>query len=119
MCTVHVYLHNYVVSNDKQSYSEECTKKCTEAYDYISNLIDKLKTGSITVEELHMVNSHTSQVLKLLSIVTKDTASLDFSQIIAQRMSELEKFDLHYNAIKILLKCCKDISEGTYVGIIL
>ena len=101
----------YVVSNDKlaQSYSEECTKKCTEARDYIWNLIDKLKTGSVTVEELHMMNSHTVQVVKLFSIVTKDTAS----QIIAQRMSELEKFNLHYNAIKVLLKCCEDISEGT------
>ena len=118
MCTlcIRIYIiYNYVVSNDKlaQSYSEECTKKCTEAHDYIWSLIEKLKTGSVTVEELHMMDSHTVQVVKLFSIVTKDTASLDFSQIIAQRMSELKKFDLHYNAIKVLLKCCEDISEGT------
>ena len=103
------------MSNDKlaQGYSEECTKKCTEACDYVLSLIDKLKTGSVTVEELHMVNSHTLQVVKLFSIVTKDTASPEFSQTITQRMSELEKFNLHYNAIKVLLKCCEDISEGT------
>ena len=109
-------MHICIVSNDTlaKSYSEECTKKCTEACEYVLSLIDKLKTGSITVEELHMVNSHTLQVVKLFSIVTKDTASPDFSQIIAQRMSELEKFNLHYHAITVLLKCCKDISEGRY-----
>ena len=102
------------MSSDKlaKSYSEECTKKCAEARDYILSLIDKLKSGSITVGELHMINLHTSQVVELFLIVTKDTASLEFSQIIAQRMSELKKFNSHHNAINILLKYCKDISEG-------
>ena len=114
ICVCCACVCTYVVSSDKlaNSYSEECTKKCAEAREYILSLIDKLQTGSITVEELHMINSHMPQVVKLFPIVTKDTASLDFSQIIAQRMSELEKFNSHHNAIKILLKYCKDISEG-------
>ena len=105
------------MSNDKlaRSFSEECTKKCTEAYEYIMDLIEKSKTGSITVEELHNLTSHTSQVTQLYSVVATETsASLDFAQVIAQRNNELDKFKLHHNAVKVLLEYCKDISEGTY-----
>ena len=109
-------LHTFAVTKDKLalSYTEECTKKCTEASEYILNLIDKLKSGSITVEELHIVNSNT-QVVKLFSIVAEESASPDFSQLINRRMNELEKFKSHHYRVKILLKHCADISEGTYV----
>ena len=109
-------MHIFAVSKDKLalSYTEECTKKCTEASEYILNLIDKLKSGSITVKELHVVNSNT-QVVKLFSIVAEEKASPDFSQLINQRMSELKKFNSHHYRVKILLKHCNDISEGTYI----
>ena len=105
----------HVVLNDKlaKSYSEECTKKCSEAHKYIKNLIEKLNIGSITVEELHNLTSHISQVVKLFAVVTAEiSASLDFSQVISQRNDEFKKFELHYRAIKILLEYCNDISEG-------
>ena len=106
---------SYTVSNNKlgKSFSEECTKKCTEARGYILNLIERLKTGSITVEELHNLTSHTTQVLKLCSVViTEASVSLDLAQLIAQRNSELDKFKLHHSAVKFLLEYCQDISEG-------
>ena len=100
-----------VVSNDKlaKGYTEQCTRKCNEAREYILQLIEKLKIGSVTVEELCILISHTSQAVKLFSIVSTST---DFSQIIAQRKNELEKFNLHHCAIKVLIKYCEDISEG-------
>ena len=106
------------MSNDElaKCYSEECAKKCSEAREYIIDLMEKSKSGSITVKELHYLTSHTLQVVKLFSVVTIETSvTLDFEQVIAQRKRELEKFNLHYNAVKILLEHCKDISEGTYV----
>ena len=105
------------MSKDKLalSYTEECTKKCTEASDYILNLIDKLKSGSITVEELQFIVNSNTQVIKLFSIVVKENVLPDFSQLINQRMSELEKFNSHHRRVKNLLKHCNDISEGTYV----
>ena len=106
------------MSNDKlaKNYSEECAKKCTEAHEYIIDLMEKSKIGSITVEELHNLTSHTSQVVKLFSVVTTETSvPVDFAQVIDQRKSELEKFKLHYNAVKILLEYCKDISEGMHI----
>ena len=111
-------MHIFAVSKDKLalSYTEECTMKCTGASEYILNLIDKLKSGSITVEELHVVNSNT-QLVKLFSIVAKESTSPDFSQLINQRMNELEKFKSHYYRVKILLKHCNDISEGMYIKV--
>ena len=102
-----------VVSNDKlaKGYSETCTKKCNEAYEYIFQLIEKLKMGSVTVEELCILISHTSQAVKLFTIVNT-SADLDFLQIIDQRKRELEKFNSHYCAVTVLLKYCEDISEG-------
>ena len=104
------------MSNDKlaKNYSEECAKKCADARKYITDLMEDSRTGSITVKELHYLTSHISQVLKLFCVVNTETsASVDFAQVIAQRNSELEKFRVHYNSVKVLVEYCKDIAEGT------
>lgn len=111
------YMYLYVVSNDDKlakNFSEECIKKCTEIHEYIMDLIGRLTTGSIRVDEFHMLTSHTAEVVKLFSVATtKSPVSLDFSQLIAQRKGEMEKFYLHKTAIEVLLEYCRDISEGS------
>ena len=108
----------WAVSKDNlaKTFSEKCTEKCSQACKCIMDLMEKSRTGSLTIVELRNLTTHILQVVKLFSVVpNKTSTSLDFSQVIAQRNRELEKFHLHHHAIKVLLEQCEDILEGIYV----
>ena len=89
---------------------------CTEAIKFLSDLVDKLKEGKVTVQELKMLTAHLTQAVNLFSPKVAEAVandpSFDVTDIIIQRNSEVEKFEIYCTAVRNLLKHCDGITGG-------
>ena len=99
-----------------ERFSEECARLCNEAIKCLTDIAEKLKEGRITVQELKMLTSHLTQAVNLFSprvakAVAND-ASFNIADIIVQRNSEVQKFDLYCATVRNLLKYCESITNG-------
>ena len=82
----------------------------------ISNLVEDLKEGDVTVQELEILTSHLTQATnlfspKLVETLTKDS-SFRIADVITQRNSEMQKFNAYCLKVRILLEHCETISNG-------
>ena len=104
--------------NLAENFTEECIKKCNEALQFLANIVDKLNQRKLTVQELEMLTLHLAQVVKLFSSVAETiTGDLSFSiaDAIAEKNSEIKRFESYRSTVKILLKYCESISNGMYI----
>ena len=84
----------------------------------LSNLVQNLQHGDITVQELELLTSHMTQATNLFSpkvvkTLTKDP-SFRIADIIVQRNLEVQKFKAYCLKIRILLEHCETISNGKF-----
>ena len=112
-----------IASHDNlaQHFTEECIKICTEALKFLSDVAEKLKQGKVKVQELELLNSHMTQAVNLFSpkVAEKviDDPSFSIRDIITQRDSEVQRFQLYCSAVRILLEHCESIANGMYIAI--
>ena len=99
-----------------QYFTDDCIKICTKALQCLSDLAEKLRVKSITVQELEVLNSHVIQVAKLFPPKVAEKATGDpafcIKSTIAERNSEVERFESYCSAVRILLDHCEHISKG-------
>ena len=66
-----------------------------------------------------MLTSHQTQVVKLFSAEVAETVandpSFNITDIIVQRNSEVQKFELYCRTVRNLLKYCESITDGKYL----
>ena len=82
----------------------------------LSDLVEKLKEGKVTVQELKMLTTHLIQAVNLFSPKVAEAVandpSFNVTDIIVQRNSEVEKFELYCTTVRNLLKHCEGIIGG-------
>ena len=97
-------------------FTEECIRLCSKAIKCLSDLADRLKEGKVTVQELKMLTTHLTQAVNLYSPKVVGTVannpSFNITDIVVQRNSEVQKFELHCATIRNLLKYCDSITDG-------
>ena len=97
-------------------FTKECIRICKEAMNCLNGFIEKLKEGKVIVQELKMLTSHVTQAVKLFSPkVAKTVAnnpSFNITDIIAQRNSEVQRFESYCSTVRHLLKYCESITNG-------
>jgi len=94
-----------------KEFTDECTKKCAEAFMIITDVVERLEQGKVTVHELHTLTIYKEKAVKLLSVATPN---FDVDKLIDQRNSEILKFNEYCSAVKLLLQCCENFAEGTW-----
>ena len=99
-----------------EHFSEECARLCNEAIKCLTDIAEKLKEGKVTVQELKMLTSHLTQAVNLFSPKVVKAAANDMyfnvTDIIVQRNSEVQKFELYCATVRNLLKYCESITNG-------
>ena len=89
---------------------------CTEAIKCLADLTEKLKEGKVKVQELKMLTTHLTQAGNLFSPKVAETVandpSFNIKDIVAQRNSEVRKFELYCRTVRNLLKYCESITDG-------
>lgn len=97
-----------------KEFTDECTKKCTEAFIIIKDVVERLEQGKITVRELDTLTIYKKKAVKLLPVVSPN---LDADKLIDQRNSEILKFEEYRFAVELLLQYCDKIAEGTWMAL--
>ena len=113
------FLH--LVSQDdylSQHFTESCVKICNDALEVLTVTAEKLKQGKVKVKELDLLSSNSKQVKNLLSPqvaekVTKDP-SFSILDIIAEKNSEVQRFESYCSRVKTLLEYCESIADGMH-----
>ena len=91
---------------------------CAKGIVVFKNLVEDLKEGDVTVQELEILTSHLTQAVnlftpKLVERLTKDS-SFRIADIVAHRNSDVQRFNGYCSKVRILLEHCETISNGTY-----
>ena len=89
---------------------------CIKAVKITSNLVEDLKEGDVTIQELEILTSHLTQAInlfspKLVETLIKDS-SFRIADMIAQRNLEVQRFNAYCSKVRILLEYCETISNG-------
>ena len=89
---------------------------CAKAIVIFKNLVEDLKEGDVTVQELEILTSHLTQAVnlftpKLVERLTKDP-SFRIADMIAHRNSDVQRFNGYCSKVRILLEHCETISNG-------
>ena len=107
-----------LVSKDylSQHFTQNCIKVCDDALKVLTVTAEKLKQGKVKVKELDLLTSNSKQVKSLLSSqvaerVTNDP-SFNILDIIAEKNSEVQRFESYYSTVRTLLEHCEKIADG-------
>ena len=99
-------------------FTDECVKICSVALKCLGDLIENLKPGKIKIWELRILTSNSSQARNLFSTeITKvitDDPTYNIVDVIAERNSEVQKFESYCSTVRTLLEHCESISNGMY-----
>ena len=107
-----------LVSGDylAEHYTDDCIKMCSDALTCLCDVAENLKEGRTTVKELITLTSNLAQVENLfcpevVKRISNDSA-FNVKDIIAQRNSDVTKFESYCSKVKILFQYCERISNG-------
>ena len=88
-------------------FTEECWSNIQVACAEAMGRFEAIKSGSIVVEELQLINDHIDRFVTIMGSLRKNVGKREVEQIIQLRMREIDAFTRQQGQLKTFVNLCQ------------